>query len=68
VWSQTIKAIEPAGMDLGALMEAQRPAHRASSDMVETFTGWLAGHVTTEQIRKDGARILRENPELADPS
>ncbi|MGX1932056.1 hypothetical protein [Microbacterium resistens] len=67
VWSDTLGAIEPAGMHLGEIMEAQRPAHSSAAVMVETFTGWLAGHVTIEQIREDGARILREHPEFATP-
>lgn len=68
VWRDTIGPINPEGLGLGEIMEAQRPAHKASGDMIEMFTGWLAGHVTIEQIREDGARILREYPEFAQPS
>ncbi|MGV2983798.1 hypothetical protein ACNPNP_08820 [Microbacterium sp. AGC85] len=67
IWGTTLGSFDPRGMPVGAVMDAQLPAHASAADMVEKFTGWLAGHVTTEQVREDGARILRDNPDLATP-
>lgn len=64
VWGDTLGSFEPDGMALGDIMEAQRPAHNYSAETAEMLTGWLAGHVSTETIRVDGARILAGRPDL----
>lgn len=63
-WSAILGSFEPHGMDIGAIMDAQRPAHADAARMIEMFTGWLAGHVATEDIRADFMRIVRDNPEF----
>lgn len=65
-WTSTLAAFDPNGMSYEQVLQAQRPAHDWSASTAEMFTGWLAGHVTTEQIRTDGARILKKYPEFVD--
>lgn len=64
VWGDTLGSFDPSGMELGDIMEAQRPAHNYSAETAELFTGWLAGHVSIDTIRTDGARILALRPDL----
>ncbi|PMC04145.1 hypothetical protein CJ226_09065 [Microbacterium sp. UMB0228] len=65
VWGDTLGSFDPAGMSIGQVMDAQSAAHDYSAETAELLTGWLAGHISTETIRQDGANILAARPDLS---
>lgn len=62
LWAHALDIIDAAGgpnaITDDQLLEFLSPAHQWAATTTEMFSGWLSGHVKTEALQNDGARIL----------
>lgn len=70
LWSRAVLAVDalggPSKIGVDDLLAALEPAHQWGAASTEMFTGWLSGHVETEVLLRDGARIMQEWPQPSD--